>query len=279
MKKYYHLTSLNKIRSISSVGLIPDYEDSNKLINSAENKISFSEGMSGVVAQYANYQKHYDLIKSGVVVENVAQETVEKVKTTPNMQEYLGEKVYISFNGENIENENNFMNGTTDKPIDSEDINVCLLRNNETGEVSYSSSNIVHYMMAKISVEAISYAGADTSEENTKKKTEAIRKDVLSYIKDHENEINSYKQGDYTIESVPIRTFCTQYLFQKGDNVSGQSLGKATMDLLKNVEAVREMEAQLDKDVREITLGRDSAEPDHTLIPKERAERNKDTNQ
>ena len=70
-----------------------------------------------------------------------------------------------------------------------------------------------------------------------------------------------------------------QYLFQKGDSVSGQSLGKATMELLKDIEAVREMEAQLDRAVRELVLGRDETEQDQTLIPKDRAERKKDTNQ
>lgn len=278
MKKYYHMASLDRIRSISNVGLTPDDEDSNKLVNDIEKKVSFSEGMTGVVAQYANYQKHYDLIKSGVVGD-VQQEVIEKVQITQNMQEYLGEGVYISFNGEEIENEKNFMNGATDKSIDSENINVCLLRNNETGEVSYSSSNIVHYMMAKIPVETINYAGTDISEEKIDKRTEVIRNDVLSYIKSHEKEINLYKYGDYTIESIPVKSFCMQYLFQKGDSVSGQSLGKATMDLLKDIDAVREMEAQLDRAVRELVLGRDATEQDHTLIPKERTERKKDTNQ
>ena len=278
MKKYYHMASLDRIRSISNVGLTPNDEDSNKLVKDIENRVNFSEGMTGVVAQYANYQKHYDLIKSGVVG-GVEQETVERVQTTQNMQEYLGEGVYISFNGEKFENEKNFMNGATDKSIDSEEINVCLLRNNETGEVSYLSSNIVHYMMARIPVETINYIGTDISKENAEKRTEAIRQDVLSYIKKHENEINSYKYGDYTIENIPVKSFCMQYLFQKGDSVSGQSIGKATMDFLKDIDAVREMENQLDKAVRELVFSRDAAEQENTLIPKERTERNKDTNQ
>ena len=51
------------------------------------------------------------------------------------------------------------------------------------------------------------------------------------------------------------------------------------MELLKDIEAVREMEAQLDRAVRELVLGRDETEQDQTLIPKDRAERKKDTNQ
>lgn len=278
MKKYYHMASLDKIRSISNIGLMPDDEEKNKLVNDTENKVSFSEGMTGVIAQYANYQKHYDLIKSGVTG-GVQPEVVEKVQKTKDMQEYLGDEVYVLFNGDNIENEKNFMNGETDKSIASENIMVCLLRNNETGDVSYSSANIVHYMMSKVPVETINYVGTDVSEEKIEKRTEAIRTDVLNYTKNHEHEINSYKNGDYTIESIPVKDFCMQYLFQKGDSISGQALGKATMDLLKDVDAVREMEAQLDRAVRELVLGRDETEEDYTLIPKDRAERKKDTNQ
>lgn len=274
MKKYYHMASLRKIRSISNVGLIPNNEDSNKLVNNIENKLSFSEGMTGVVAKYANCQKRYDLIKSGVVG-GIAQDLINRVQTTNDMQELFEDDVFITFDGESVENEKNFMNGTTDKSIDSEKLNVCILKNNETGEVTYLGNNIVHYMMSKVPVETINYTGIDLSEDKVEKKIEIIRQDVSNYIKKHQDEINIYKSGDYTIENIPVKSFCMQYLFQKGDNMSGQTLGKATMELLKDIDAVRQMEAQLDRDVRELVYEKENDE--HTLIPKERAER-KETN-
>lgn len=277
MRKCYHMVSLDRVRSISNTGLMPNGEDTNKLVNDIENKVSFSEGMTGVIAQYANCQKHYDLIKSGVVG-GIEQAIVEKVQTTKDMQEFFGDGVFITFDAEKVENERNFMNGITDKSIDSESLTVCILRNNQTGEVTYSGANIVHYMMSKVPVETINYAGADASEDKVEKKTEIIRQDVSNYVKKHKDEINTYKFGDYTLENIPVKSFCMQYLFQKGDSISGQALGKATMNLLKDVEAVREMEAQLDRAVRELVRDREDTEPDHTLIPKERAER-KDTNQ
>ena len=277
MKKYYHMTSLDRIRTISNVGLMPNSGDANKLVNETEDKVNFSEGMTGVVAQYANCQKRYDLIKSGVVG-GIEESVVTKVQTSKDMQEYLGEEVFVTFDGEEVENEKNFMEGTTDKPIDSENLTVCILKNNETGEVTYAGSNIVHYMMAKVPVETINYTGTDASDDKVEKKIEVIRQDVSNYVKKHESEINTYKFGDYTLENIPVKSFCMQYLFQKGDSISGQALGKATMDLLKDIEAVREMEAQLDKAVRELSRGLDEVETDHTLIPKDRAERKKDTN-
>lgn len=274
MKKYYHMASLDKVRSISNVGLMPSEED-NKLSNDIENKVSFSEGMTGVVAKFANYQKHYNLIKSGVIG-GVEQGVVDEIKTTESMQDYLGDGVFIIFDGENVENEKNFMDGATEAPIDSENLQVCILKNNETGEVTYSRFNIVHYMMSKVPVETINYSGIDASEDKAEKKLEVIRQDVSNYVKEHEEEINTYKYGDYTLENIPVKSFCMQYLFQKGDSISGQTLGKATMDLLKDIDAVREMEAQLDRAVRELARGRGESEQEPTLIPKERQERKKE---
>lgn len=278
MKKYYHMASLDKVRSISNIGLVPTDEECSKINEANEKKVNFSEGMTGVVAKYANCQKHYDLIKSGVSG-GIKPDIVEHVKTTKSMQEYLGEGIYFIFDGENVENEKNFMDGETDKEIESENLNVCLLKNNETGEVTYSRFNIVHYMMSKVPVETINYSGTDASEDKAEKKIEIIRQDVSNYIKKHENEINTYKYGNYTLENIPVKSFCMQYLFQKGDSMSGQTLGKATMDLLKDIDAVREMEAQLDRAVRELVQGKEDVNQDYTLIPQERTERKIDTNQ
>ncbi len=277
MKKYYHMVSLDKIRSVSNIGLMPNCEDSNKLINDTENKVNFSEGMTGVVAKYANCQKHYDLIKSGVVG-GIKPELVKKIQTTNSMQEYFGDEVFVIFDGEEVENEKDFMDGITDKSIDSENLNVCLLKNNQTGEVTYYGSNIAHYMMAKVPIETINYSGSDSGKDKIEKKTEIIRQDVSNYVKSHEEEINTYKYGDYTLENIPVKSFCMQYLFQQGDSISGQSIGKATMDLLKDINAVREMEAQLDKAVRELVHTKESETQNRTLIPQERTERKKDTN-
>lgn len=268
------MVSLDKVRSISNMGLMPNEED-NKLTTDIENKVSFSEGMPGIVAKYANCQKHYDLIKSGVVG-GIEPDVADEIKTTKSMQDYLGDGVFIIFDGENVENEKNFMDGATENSIDSENLQVCILKNNETGEVTYSRFNIIHYMMSKVPVETINYTGIDASEDKAEKKTEVIRQDVSNYVKEHENEINTYKYGNYTLENIPVKSFCMQYLFQKGDSLSGQTLGKATMDLLKDIDAVREMEAQLDRAVRELTRGREDTEQAPTLIPKERQERKKE---
>ena len=65
MKKCYHMTSLDRVRSISVSGLTPKNGDNSKTVNDEKVKVFFSEGMTGAVALYADLQKHYDDIKAG----------------------------------------------------------------------------------------------------------------------------------------------------------------------------------------------------------------------
>lgn len=268
MKKYYHMTPLNRVRSISNVGLTPQNGDNNKVISNDRTKVFFSEGMTGTVALYADFQKHYDEIKMGNVG-NTPKDRIDAILASKNIEEYLGgEGVYFLFDGTKIENEKNFMDGCTNEIIPPEDLNVCLLRNQDTNEISYSRFDIIKYMMSKVPAESIRYSGKDTSD--AEKITENIQATVKNYVKKHEKEINVYKFGNYLMEDMPIREFCEKYLSQKESSVTGQNIGKDTMNLLKDVEAVRMMENILDRDVRGIELEQEATkEPDKIREKKE----------
>lgn len=250
MKKCYHMAPLSNVRSISYLGLTPQNGDNNKV----NEKVSFSEGMTGAVALYTDLQKQYDQVKSGNVGK-APKDRIEAIQKSSSMEEYLGgEGVYFIFDGTNVENEKNFMDGCTSQTILPQELQVCLLKNNDTKEVSYSRYDIIKYMMGKVPVETINYSGKDVEPENVSKVTSKIQENVNDYYKKHEKEINSFKYGNYTMESVPVREFCENYLSNKENNLTGQSVGKNTMDLLKDVEAVLAMEAILDRDVRAIEL-------------------------
>ena len=148
MKKYYHMAPLSKVRSISNLGLTPQNGDNSK----ASEKVCFSEGMTGAVALYTNLQKQYDQVKSG----NVEKSSIDKVKSiqaSNSLEEYLGgDGVYFIFDGTNIENEKNFMDGCTSQNILQQDLQVCLLKNNDTIKISYSRYDIIIYMMRQLDI-------------------------------------------------------------------------------------------------------------------------------
>lgn len=256
MKKCYHMTALSRVRSISNLGLTPRSEDNSKVINDEKQRVFFSEGMTGAVALYADFQKHYDAVKAGNT-ENVPQDRVAAIMKTKTIEEYLGgEGVYFVFDGSEIDNEKNFMDGCTKQSISPENLQVCLLRNNDTNNVSYSRYDIIKYMMSKVPAETINYTGKDVEPEKVEKATAKIQETVNAYYKVHEKEIDRFRYGNYAMETISIKEFCENYLSNK--NVSGQDIGKDTMNLLEDVEAVKAMEAVLDRDVRALELERES---------------------
>lgn len=263
MKKCYHMTSLDRVRSISVSGLTPQNGDNSKTVNDTKVKVFFSEGMTGAVALYADLQKHYDDIKAGNVGKT-PQDRVEAVNATNSLEEYLGgDGVYFLFDGTDLENEKNFMDGCTDQSIAPENLQVCLLKNNETNTVSYSRYDIIKYMMSKVPAESIYYTGKDVNPEDVETATTQIRTNVNWFYENNKSAINAFRAGNYTLENIPLREFCEKYLNQDELVVTGQNIGKYTMNLLEDIEAVRNMEMLLDRDVRNLELEHDMAkEPD-----------------
>ena len=62
---YYHMTSLDNLRSISKVGLIPQSGVNSKLIGDEKIKVFFSEGFEGAIALFVDFQLVYDKVRAG----------------------------------------------------------------------------------------------------------------------------------------------------------------------------------------------------------------------
>ena len=270
MKKCYHMTSLDRVRSISVSGLTPKNGDNSKTVNDEKVKVFFSEGMTGAVALYADLQKHYDDIKAGKTGKTPA-DRVEAVNATATLEEYLGgDGVYFLFDGTDVENEKNFMDGCTEQSISPENLQVCILKNNETNTVSYSRYDIIKYMMSKVPAESIHYSGKDIVPEEVDNATNMIQSNVKKYYENNKSAINAFRAGDYTLENISLKEFCDKYLAAQECIVTGQNIGKYTMSLLEDIEAVRNMEMILDRDVRALELEQDiSKEPDKIREKKE----------
>lgn len=201
---YYHMTSLKNLQSISEIGLTPRSGANSRLIGDNEANVFFSEGFGGAVALFVDFQLVYDRAK--------AEKTDENIINSKSLSAYLGEGVYLRFDGTNIRNGRNFENGCTDRVIPPEDLEVCILRRRRRrrsdNSVIFSRFEVIRYMMARVNPEQIAYYGAEYEDApNPKEATERIQGKVREYYIRHRDEIDKYRNNEYEIAFCPLRIF------------------------------------------------------------------------
>lgn len=196
---YYHMTSLENLNSISKMGLIPQSGANSRLIGDEKVKTFFSEGFEGAIALYVDFQIVYDKVKAGQV--KIADESItRKIMKSKSLSDYLGEGVYLRFDGTNIKNERNFENGCTDMTIPPKDLTVCVLQKKRDNSVVFSRFEIIKYMMAAVRPEQIRYYGANyDGSPDFEKATNRIREKVRAYYENHQAEIMKYDTGAYRL--------------------------------------------------------------------------------
>lgn len=209
---YYHMTSLDRLVSISKMGLTSRNENNSKLINDEKNKVFFSEGFEGTIALFVDFEIVYENIKEGK--SNIVDKEIEnKVIKSKNITEYLGQGVYLQFDGAGIENERNFENGCTDKTISPEKLSVCILKNKNNDFVTFSRFEIIKYMMAQIMPNQIKYYGAKyLGAPDFNAATIRIQEKVKKHYARHEQEIAKYTNNDYVLEYIPISDFVGNFI-------------------------------------------------------------------
>lgn len=210
---YYHMTALKNLYSIAVQGLIPKNGDNGKLIGEENVKVFFSEGFEGAVALFVDFDIVYDRIKKGQM--EVTDESVKKrLLASENLSDFLGEGVYLRFDGTGIKNERNFENGCTDMTILPTGLSVCILRNKNDDSVIFSRFEIIKYMMAKISPKQIKYYGANyKGSPDFAEATDRIQEKVKRYYRDHKAEIEKYADCDYILEFIALKEFVVKWLF------------------------------------------------------------------
>lgn len=62
--KCYHMTTLDRLKSINELGLLPRNERNSKLINDDKVKVFFSEGFEGAIALFVDFNIVYNKIKN-----------------------------------------------------------------------------------------------------------------------------------------------------------------------------------------------------------------------
>lgn len=206
------MTSLDNLSSIAVQGLTPQNGDNGKLIGEEKAKVFFSEGFEGAVALYVDFDIVFDKIKKEQMT--VADEFVrKKLLTSKNLSDFLGEGVYLRFDGTGIKNERNFENGCTDITILPEKLSVCILRKECDNSIIFSRFEIIKYMMAKIQPEQIKYYGAIyEGSPNFIEATERIQEKVKKYYKNHQTEISGYSNCGYIFDFVRLKEFVDNFL-------------------------------------------------------------------
>ena len=209
---YYHMTALNNLPSIAVQGLIPQNGNNGKLIEEEKIKVFFSEGFEGAVALYVDFDVVFDKIRYAQM--KITDEFVrKKLLKSKSLSEFLGEGVYLRFDGTGIRNERNFENGCTDIIIPPEKIEVCILRNENDNSIIFSRFRIIKYMMAKIQPEQIKYYGAIyKGSPNFTEATDRIQEKVKRYYRDHQTEISEYVNCGYILASINLKDFVNKYL-------------------------------------------------------------------
>lgn len=204
---YYHMTSLNNLSSISEQGLIPKNERNGRLIGEDKIKVFFSEGFEGAIALFVDFDIVFEKIKKGQM--HISDKYIkEQLMKSEGLSDFLGEGVYLRFDGTGIKNERNFENGCTDMIIPPEKLSVCILRRKCCNSIIFSRFEIIRYMMAKVLPEQIKYYG--TIYENSPDFDEATRRiqeKVKMYYRKHQSEINEYITGSYILDFVELKNF------------------------------------------------------------------------
>ena len=206
------MTALNNLPSIAVQGLIPQNGNNGKLIGEEKVKVFFSEGFEGAVALYVDFDVVFDRIRYAQM--KITDEFVrKKLLKSKSLSEFLGEGVYLRFDGTGIRNERNFENGCTDIIIPPEKIEVCILRNENDNSIIFSRFRIIKYMMAKIQPEQIKYYGAIyKGSPNFTEATDRIQEKVKRYYRDHQTEISEYVNCGYILASINLKDFVNKYL-------------------------------------------------------------------
>lgn len=202
----FHFTNLKNLYGIKNTGLQPKLDKNSKSVGDAKPKISFSIGKLGAVGLFIDFNNVYNDYKSGNRVPNPEKpgemEMYEEIMKSESLEDFLGNGVYLLFDGSGIENEGGntgkggIYDASTRIPIESNKLRVGLVRDNDTKKVSYSMYDYIHYLMTTLSKEEFSQM------------TSRMQKGMSLYYKEHSQEIDKFRNGNYSIKDIDIDTFC-----------------------------------------------------------------------
>jgi len=264
--KYYYMTPVSSVRSISNIGIQPRGVTNENL---GKSKAFVSEGMTGTIVTYTSLQKSYDDVKDGKPGD-VPEEVSNKIKSSKDLEDYLGgESVILVFDDSELEDKEDD-DGTTSSPINPNKLSVCVVKNEDDGKQIYSRRDVINYMLSIVPVESIhaSAKNVGTQEDSDK----AVQGTVQAFYDKNKAEIDKYKAGNFKLETVDISKFLEAF-FSREDSKEMEKIEREYKRSLE--ERAREyfdIEHSLDVDVKRREAEKELAAKE---AAKERQERKK----
>lgn len=229
-KECFHFTYLNRAFSIREAGLAPRVEDNSKAVKDSSDKVSFSDGRYAAAALMANFYKVYTEIKTGQRNKNKTDPDLEKrVLASESFEDFLGDGMYFIFDGTDIENTGgnkghiNPFDAGTKESIEPNKLKVCMLRNEQTGELSYSKFDFAQYLMVNL-----------TQEDYSKMPDELIS-DIEYYKENHADKMNRFRNSEYSVEFMSLDEFCEVYKKEIDEDIKKQESKRSKDISMKDV--------------------------------------------
>lgn len=202
----YHFTSLDRAFSIKKFGLSPRVGDNSQTVKDSSKKVSFSDGKYAAAGLMADFYKVYTDIKTGKRDKSkIDPNLAKKVINSKSFEDFLGDGMYLMFDGSNIENTGgnnghiNPFDAGTKETIEPDKLKVCVLKNEQTGKISYSKYDFAQYLMINL------------NQDDYSKMPDEIISDIEFYKQSHTDEINKIRKSKYTENVMSLDEFCETF--------------------------------------------------------------------
>lgn len=157
MKKCYHFTNIDQLESILSEGLKPQCGiHSQLLLDSRKEKVYYSVGEEATIEMFAAFYEILMRVLDGRIspelYETYSDELKQKLETSNDVESWIDDGIYLAFDGDTLNNynEEKIEDSFTSDTIPPENLYVCVLKDENSGEIiSTKSSDIVTYFLAK----------------------------------------------------------------------------------------------------------------------------------
>ena len=238
IQEYYRHSPISDIKSILENGLDPDFAEENLRTETSDKrqKVFYHEGKEGLVTFDCTCRRKFKQLQE-----------FGKVPIGKTMDEYYKEhdgedRVYLKFVGNNIVNEQNnnidrFADACTSQKIPPQNIRVCLLKDNATGNISYRREDVVRYMMSICSIE-------DIKTKHTL--DDRLMSQLEEYYADRQDEMLDLQQ--YTLEEMDLQKFYEQYVdLAKSKIFTQEEIGKTTVNISTTQKDMAKRKIQIDE--------------------------------